>query len=264
MIRRLLTLLPLVAAALSAAPELPPRKDFHLFLLAGQSNMAGRGSVKKLTPEEAAPDPRILALNTELDWRTAVDPIHWDKPAAGVGLGKFFARIVADKNPGVTVGLIPAACGGSSISVWEPGKYFGQTKSHPYDDALARARRALQDGTLKAILWHQGEGDSSPQAAALYEQRLEALIARFRADLDAPDLPFILGQLGRFPGRPWTEHRAAVDRAHRAIAERVKNVRYVSAEGLVDTRDNLHFETPSLREFGARYAEAYFELVGGE
>lgn len=250
-----------VAASLSAEPALPAKKDLHLYILAGQSNMAGRGRVGDLTPAESAPDPRILALNTKLEWRPAVDPIHWDKSAAGVGLGKFFARIVAEKSPGATIGLVPTACGGSPISSWEPGKFFDQTKSHPYDDALARARRAMQDGTLKAILWHQGEGDSSPKNAPLYEQRLTELIARFRADLGAPDLPFIIGQLGQFPARPWNEHKTAVDRAHRAVAAKVKNVRYVSSDDLGSIGDNLHFDTAALRVFGQRYAEAYLELA---
>ena len=257
---RLLPLLPLFAAALAAAPALPEKKDLHVFLLAGQSNMAGRGAIKGLSPAEAAADPRIVAIDTGLAWRPAVDPLHWDKAGAGVGLGKFFARAVADKTPGVTVGLVPAACGGSPISAWEPGKYFEMTRSRPYDDALARARRAMQDGSLKAILWHQGESDANAQAAPLYEKRLEALIDRFRADLDAPDLPFILGQLGRFPGKPWNAHQAEVDRAQRAVAAKVKNVRYVSSDDLVATRDKLHFETEALRVFGKRYAEAYFQL----
>jgi hypothetical protein len=260
MLRRLLALFPFCTAALTAAPALPAKPDLHLFLLAGQSNMAGRGSLQGLTAAEAAAHPRILALNTELAWQSAVDPLHWDKVGAGVGPGKFFARVVADQSPGATIGLIPSACGGSPISAWEPGKYFEGTKSHPYDDALARARRALQDGTLQAILWHQGESDANAQAAPLYEKRLEVLIARFRADLGAPELPFILGQLGQFPAKPWNAHQIEVDRAQRAVAARVKKVRYVSSDGLVATRDNLHFETDALRVLGQRYAEAYLGL----
>ncbi len=131
MIRRLLLLIPVLAASLVAAepaasappapPALPAKKDLHLFLLAGQSNMAGRGARKDLTAAEAAPDPRILALNTELSWQLAVDPLHWDKREAGVGPGKFFAKLVAAKSPGATIGLIPTACGGSPITTWRPG-----------------------------------------------------------------------------------------------------------------------------------------------
>lgn len=258
MIVRLLLAAPLLATlSFSAAPALPAKKDLHLFLLAGQSNMAGRGHVRDLTPAEAAPDPRILVLNTELAWQPAVDPLHWDKREAGVGPGKFFARLVATKSPGITVGLIPTACGKSSITAWAPGQFSAATKSHPYDDALVRARRAMQDGTLKAILWHQGESDSSPQNAPLYEKRLAELITRFRTDLNSPELPFIIGQLGQF--KPWNAHQAEVDRAHQAVAAKMKNVRYVSSEKLVSTGDNLHFNTGSYRVFSQRYADAYLK-----
>lgn len=251
----------LAATSLSAASPVPTAKtDFHLFLLAGQSNMAGRGHVRDLTTAEAAPGLRILSLNTKLAWQPAVDPLHWDKREAGVGPGMFFARAITAKSPGITVGLIPTACGGSPISAWEPGKYFDQTKSHPYDDALARARRAMKDGTLKAILWHQGESDASPQNAPLYEKRLVDLIARFRADLNAPELPFIIGQLGQFPAKPWDAHRTEIDRAHQAVAAAVKNVRYISSEDLGSIGDNLHFNTSANRLLGQRYADAYFAL----
>jgi len=245
----------------SAADEtkvpLPAKKDFHLFILAGQSNMAGRG---KVDDEGRKIYPRIYSLGKDGAWQPAVDPLHWDKPAAGVGVGKPFAQIIAAKNPAVTVGLVPTACGGSPIRTWQPGEYWEQTKSHPYDDFLSRAKRAMQDGTLKGILWHQGEGDSNPADAPLYEKKLTELIERMRHDLDAPDLPLIIGQIGRFPAKPWDASREAVDAAQQAVAKKVKNVRFVTAEGFTSIGDNLHFDSPSLRIFAQRYAEAWLQL----
>ena len=140
-----------------------PREKFHLFLLVGQSNMAGRG---KVAEGDRKPHPRVLMLSREKKWVPAVDPMHFDKPRmVGVGLGRTFGIAVAEGDPGIHVGLIPCAVGGSPIRSWEPGGYHGQTKSHPWDDSLARARAALRDGTLKGILWHQGESDSNPRDA---------------------------------------------------------------------------------------------------
>ncbi len=152
----------LPASAEEGGVEIPAKENFHLFLLAGQSNMAGRG---KVAAEDKVAHPRVLVLAKDGKWRPAVDPLHWDKGSAGVGLGRAFAIALAENNDKVTIGLIPAACGGSPISTWTSGGYHGQTKSHPYDDAIARARRARQDGTLKGILWHQGESDSNAAAA---------------------------------------------------------------------------------------------------
>jgi hypothetical protein len=240
--------------------KLPAKKDFHLFLLAGQSNMAGRG---KIDAEAQKVHPRIFSLNKDNQWQPAVDPLHWDKSAAGTGIGKPFAEIIAAKNPGISIGLIPAACGGSPIATWAPGKAWEQTKSHPYDDAIARAKRAMQDGTLKAILWHQGESDSNPKAAAEHEKSLEELITRLRTELNAPDLPFIIGQLGRFPAKPWDQNRETVNAAHQAVAKKMKNVRFVPADNPNSIGDNLHFDTPTLRTFAKGYAEAYLQITTG-
>ncbi len=253
--------------------KMPAKEDFHLFLLVGQSNMAGRGVIED---SDRVVHPRILALGEEGKWVPAVAPIHFDKKVAGVGLGKSFAMALAEKDENITIGLIPAACGGSPLSSWEPGGYHDQTKSHPYDDAIVRARRAMQDGVLKGILWHQGESDSKPGLAEVYQEKLEDLILRFRSALKEeqrgalPRLrnlfgskkkPFIIGQLGRFPGKPWNEHRERVNAAHIAVAGSVPRVLFVSSEGLTPKSDNVHFDTSSLRIFGKRYAEAYLEQV---
>ena len=255
-------ILPLMAslfAPFCAAQEVkvPEKKNFQLFILAGQSNMAGRGKVDEIARQT---NPQVLALNKQLKWQLAVDPLHWDKSAAGTGIGKPFAEIVAAKNPGITIGLVPTACGGSPIKTWVPGATHDQTKSKPWDDAMERAKLAMKAGTLAAILWHQGEGDSNEKAAGEYEKRLEELIIRFRTELNAPDLPFIIGQLGRFPAKPWDANREKVDAAQRAVAKKMKNVRFVEAEGLTSS-DNLHFDTPSLRKLAQGYADAYFDII---
>ena len=48
----------------------------HLYLLIGQSNMAGRGEVAK---EDRTPHPRVLKLDKKDEWVPAVDPLHFDK-----------------------------------------------------------------------------------------------------------------------------------------------------------------------------------------
>jgi hypothetical protein len=247
--------LALFAQAASAIPE--KAENFQLFLLAGQSNMAGRG---KLDDAGKKPVRRVFALNKKMEWQPAVDPLHWDKSAAGVGIGKTFAAIVAEKNPGDSIGLIPAAAGGSPISTWVPGAYHDQTKSHPYDDALKRAKLAMEKGTLKAILWHQGESDSNKHSAASYEKRLGELINRFRTDLGQPELPFIIGQLGVFPGKESNPNRDTVNNAFESLSKKMDHVAYVSSEGFT-SHDGLHFDTKSVRIFAERYAAAYLEMT---
>lgn len=235
------------------------RGDFHLFLLIGQSNMAGRGEVEA---QDQIPDKRILMFDMNNKWVPAVDPLHFDKPGiAGVGLGRTFARDYIAHYPGITVGLIPCAVGGSAIAAWEPGGYHSQTKTHPYDDAMARAKLALESGTLRGILWHQGESDSKPDLADVYEARLHALIARLRAELSAPDAPFIAGQMGRFSERTWSDAKTKVDVAQQNLPQKVARTAFVRSDGLSHKGDKVHFSSAAYRELGHRYYQAYRQLT---
>ena len=64
-------------------------EDLELFLLIGQSDLAGRGVIE---PQDVDPSANIYALAQDLTWKPAVDPLHFDKPdIAGVGLGRSFA-----------------------------------------------------------------------------------------------------------------------------------------------------------------------------
>jgi hypothetical protein len=259
---RVLASVVLFASALGCTSARTPQSaatphGMEIFLLVGQSNMAGRGRVE---PEDRATDPRVHMLDRDERWVPAADPMHFDKPIAGVGPGHSFGLAVAAAEPGETIGLVPAAVGGSAITSWVPGGVHAETGAHPYDDAIHRARAALRDGELKAILWHQGESDANPQAAPLYAQRLRELIERFRNDLGAPDVPVLIGELGRFAGKPWDAPHVQIDSALRQVAAEVPNVVYVSSEGLEDRGDTLHFSAAAARAFGRRYAEAYLRL----
>ncbi len=250
----------LVALAVSSCTPAPPSANsgYQLFLLAGQSNMAGRGGV---ADEDRTAHPRVLALSKEDMWMPAAEPLHFDKPIAGVGPGKAFGAAIADAFPADTIGLIPSAVGGSPVAAWRPGAYYAPTDSHPYDDALRRLSAALPNGELKAVLWHQGESDSRPELAPAYRDELAALIDRFRAAAENPDLPILIGQLGRFQEKPWDQWRSEIDRIHRELADADPFVIYVSSEGLSHKGDTLHFDAASSRALGRRFAEAYLSLV---
>lgn len=248
------------SALFAAEPvRLPPKEKFYLVLLTGQSNMAGRGVA---APADKTPHPRVLMQNKAGEWVPAVDPVHYDKSAAGVGPARTFANLLADSDPSITVGLVPAACGGSPIVTWEPGKKWSQTDSFPYDDAVARAKKAMKDGTLKVILFHQGEADCGDVSSKLYHDRLLAFFKRLRADLGAPEVPIVIGQLSKFPGeKPWNEGKTRVDAAHRAMTKELPKVGFAVSDGLTQNPDNVHFDAAGQKEFGKRYYEAYRKIA---
>ena len=97
------------------------QQNMDLYLLIGQSNMAGRGVVEE---QDRIATPGVFALTKADAWVPAIDPLHWDKPAiAGVGLGRSFARAVKGS---ADVGLIPAAFGGSSLVRHQVFKAMGK------------------------------------------------------------------------------------------------------------------------------------------
>lgn len=258
MIRPLICQLAFFVSLFAAAEDaaLPAKDQFHLFLLVGQSNMAGRGVVEAQDKEV---NPRVLMLSKEGKWVPAVDPMHFDKPSAGVGLGKTFGQIIAEANPGVTIGLIPCAVGGSPIDTWKPGVFYPATKSHPWDDMVKRVELALPAGTLKGILWHQGESDSLPGLAETYAAKLSDLVKRLRELVKAPEVPFIAGQMGVFDGVPWKPETILVDKAHRELPKQVPHTAFVTSEGLNHKGDKVHFDSAAYRELGKRYAAAFLK-----
>jgi len=237
-----------------------PDGEFHLYALIGQSNMAGRGAVG---PEDAEIHPRVLCLDRSGKWVPAADPLHFDKPIAGVGPGLTFGKMMAASNPGIRIGLIPCAAGGSPIRTWQPGGYWEQTKSHPYDDTLARCRIAQHEGVLKGFLWHQGESNSNEQDAPHYLDQLKGLVSRLRTSLQAPQAAFVVATLADFYAvrNPWA---ATVNDALEQLALEVENTACVSVAGLVHGGDELHFDAASARELGRRYAAAMSRLQGEE
>ena len=237
------------------------RRNFHLYLLAGQSNMAGRGKVRE---QDMQIHPRVFALNQEGQWQPATEPLHFDKPQiVGVGPGLAFGKAMAEYKKGVRIGLIPCAAGGSPIASWTEGGYHSQTQSHPYDDALRRARIAMQSGVIKGIIWHQGESDSKPELAQLYQAKLEELIARFRRELGDDDLPFVVGQLGGFYVAR-NPNAQTINTMLGKIPLTVNKTACADAAGLTSKSDLVHFDAKSERELGQRYAELMIKLELGD
>lgn len=243
----------LTALAQPALPTGLSPVNFHLYVLAGQSNMAGRGTVETV---DKTPHPRVWMLNKDNQWVPATEPMHFDKPAVvGVGPGLAFGKQIAGQDPTAFIGLIPTAVGGSAIDAWQPGGYHEQTKNYPYDEAIKRVQLAQKAGTLHGILWHQGESDSNPEQAALYEQKLTQLIGRFRQVFASPDVPVVVGTLGDFFV---AKNPAAmqINTILRNLPEQAVRVSCVDASGLTDKGDQTHFDAASARELGRRYANA--------
>ncbi|MDX2267504.1 MAG: sialate O-acetylesterase [Bryobacter sp.] len=250
---RCLFVLAVWASALSAQP-------MDLFLLVGQSNMAGRGVVDTI---DRVPLPQVWMFTAEEKWELSKDPVHFDRPdRTGTGLGRSFGATLVRFGASRKVGLIPAAFGGSSLAEWQPGEKH-------YLNAVARAKAALAKAPagsrLRGILWHQGEADTAKQELAeTYQSRFLVFVRQLRADLGAGGLPVVVGQLGEFlKERPENPHPFApqVNQALATVPLVLEKAAFASSAGLGHKGDQLHFSSPALREFGRRYALAWLALT---
>jgi hypothetical protein len=177
-----------------------------------------------------------------------VDPLHWDKPVAGVGPGLTFGKSLADAQPTITIGLVPCAVGGSPIEQWQPGAPL-------FKAALERAKLAAPHGTIKGIIWHQGESNAS-NTTEQYAEKLKATIEGFRKELNSPNLPFVVGTLADF-----FKSGSKVNAALVNLPQAVPHTACVESKSLPHKGDNLHFSAEGARELGKRYAEAMQKLT---
>jgi len=229
----------LVVSAVSAA-DAEPR---HIYLLIGQSNMAGRAA---FTKAEAEPIARCSLLDREGKWTPAKNPLNiYSTIRKGAGMqkmnpGYMFARTMLEKNKAISIGLVVNAKGGTSIKSWAKGTKF-------YKDAVKRTKLAQKTGVLKGVLWHQGESDSKD---AKYLDKLKALIADLRKDLGQPDLPFVAGQVNKVP---------LINDQISKLPKAVEHTGFTSSEGLT-CKDRWHFDSKSMRLLGKRYAEAMLKI----
>ena len=263
--------------------------DKLLVLLAGQSNMAGRGYAGS---DDLTAIPGLVMIRPDGKWQSAIEPITRDRrfigtfqasgekivsddpyetvlpvgdqKVCGVGPGRTFGRLLLEANPGKTVGLIPCAVGGTPIAAWQPGGVDTyDPANHPYDDAVKKAREAQKSGKIVAVLWHQGETDADRNNRN-YLPELRAVISNFKRDLDlGDDVPFIAGDMASFYKESLNANIDIVDNALKVLAAELPCFSFVTTKDLTDRGDKLHFDTPSQHKFGARCFEAYCKFKKG-
>ena len=193
-------------------------------------------------------------------WELATDPLHSDLgggEGARVGPGMAFAKALVAEDDSITVGLVPLAQGATTITEWSRGSAL-------YQATINAARVAQRRGVISGILWHQGEHDGIFRFDAVaYDERLKQLQDDLRKDLGIVELPFISGGLVPSIGdNDVHRYGPQVDMRLSANPDISYLTAYVPTYDLNDIGDNLHFDVPSQRILGRRYAEEYLYLSG--
>ncbi|MDQ0823210.1 hypothetical protein QFZ69_004089 [Arthrobacter sp. V1I7] len=262
-----LTLAGLVPAHAAATPTV-----LHVFLAVGQSNMSGRGLPSGTTDDPA--DSRIFQFGaTNRTFRTASVPLDMHDTAGGISPATTFARGYLKTQPAnVGVLIIPAAHGDTGFTdaaatlTWTVGAATSSTFDLPAlavaqtFAGMAAARARGRTVSLKGILWHQGEKNSTTSTSE-YSARLDRLIAFFRSRLAAPKLPFVVGRMS-LEGIEAAPGRANVDKSHRETPERVAHTGFApSLAGAVNAGDPIHFSRSGVDYLGRTYLSGFLDAV---
>ena len=218
-----------------------------VFLLAGQSNMEGKGAVNTL--EWLGEDPKyghlLETIRTEDgDWREG-DEVWIDylgrRGRLGVGFGSkggpHGPKIGPEYGFGMVVGeqyeepvlLIKAAWGGKDVAndfkapgSGGPGPYYTRTIEHlksvlaNMDDHFPEL--AGRTPEIAGIVWFQGWNDMvNKEKRDAYTENLAQMIRDMRNDIGCPDCPVIIGELGAGGEKP-SRNVAAFREAQAAVA----------------------------------------------
>lgn len=241
-----------------------------LFILAGQSNMSGRGDLpKRLISRDA--DPNIYVFGNDYRWKIAVEPI--DDPQGqvdqvsldrwvGVSPALAFAKSLVTQSSIQAIGLIPCAMADTSIDQWQRNL----SEDTLYGSCLKRVGAASIMGKVTAILWFQGEADAVAPAlrpdaklkADRWGSKFTVLINDWRSDLSIPNLPIVFAQLGINTQPHIFKYWSVIQAQQRQV--QLPFSAMITTDDLA-LKDTVHFTTESYRTIGRRYADAYLELI---
>jgi hypothetical protein len=245
------------ADSISTNPDsMTAKENVWVFILAGQSNMAGRGLVEA---EDTIPNERVYTINNAGEIIPAREPLHWYEPLlTGLDCGLSFGKTLAPHLPdSVTILILPTAVGGSSISQWIGDSTYRNVKLlSNFNEKIALGKA---HGTIKGILWHQGESDSgSDELIDLYQERIKTLFLKFRTEIGNDSLPILIGELGSYSAND--ANWQAVNGQIKAYVDSDPYASLIKTSDLTHKGDFIHFDSEGQRTMGHRFALKFLEI----
>ena len=214
------------AFAVSAAPA--AAKKARLFILSGQSNMAGLNQNISFVPavKKAFPDDEIVVVKSA---------------QGGQPIRRWYKKWKAPQ--------------GSKVAAGQPNLY----------DRLMSAvnKQVAGKGFDKfasvSFVWMQGERDAKENLSAVYAESLRGLITQLRGDISRPDMTAVIGRLSdHLNGRP---HWDGVRKAQAEVAAGDPLVVMVDTDDLNGPRNGLHYTPDGYKTLGQRFADAAIKLI---
>lgn len=217
-----------------AAPHV--EKGKHLFILSGQSNMAGLQPNQSFTPE--------LVQRFGNENIIVVQDAHGGQP-----IRRWFKD-------------------------WKPEKGEAPKGNGDLYDTLMKKVEAATEGKEIAsvtFLWMQGENDARNSHGTVYEASLKGLVKQVSADLKHERVNLVIGRLSDHGnGNPRFPHWEMIRKAQEKVAEDAPHGEWVDTDDLNDgktrqgkeVKNDLHYTAAGYITFGKRLAEASINLIG--
>ncbi len=218
-------------------------KPVHLFVLSGQSNMAGMKEKDGFLPEAGRllPDATVAHIKVA----SGGQPIRlwlteWPVIATKAGVnpdpkrnGFLYEQILAQFN--------------------------AMKKKHPGGFASI------------TFCWMQGERDAKGGTAKAYETALKTLITKLRKDLEAPKMAFVIGRLSdHSPGKTLQDDWDLVRAVQVKIADADPLGAWVDTDDCNNKErngkklDDLHYTKDGYKLFGERLARQAVRIIDGK
>ena len=239
-----------------------PKPRLEIYLLAGQSNADGHGDTAALPPEwnQTFTDVDIYRGVPDSGFGSWTDLM----PGLGGNANKIgpelsYGRELKNRRPFENIAVIKYARGATNLHTqWFPDPAGAQWSFFwiAFDDAMARLEQDVgpYEPVFRGMAWMQGESDSQQLVnAQAYEDNLTTFIWHMRQRLNAPDLPFVIGQIS--DASNWT-HGAVVQAAQETVALADPHTSMVITSDLPFNVDGIHYNTTGNLILGERFAGA--------
>lgn len=205
----------------------------HLFILSGQSNMAGLDPNLSFTPtvEEAFGKDNVIVVKSAQGgqpirrWYKQWKPAEGDEPKATGDL---------------------------------------------YDKLMQKVAEATKDQTIATVtfVWMQGERDANEGHGTVYAASMRGLIDQLAGDLKREHINFVIGRLSDFDmDNKRYKHWTKVREAQVKVAEEDKRGAWVDTDDLNDKgkpgniKHDLHYTKDGYKILGKRFADAAIGLM---
>ena len=233
--RAVLTSILALIGSLSVAPHAIAQEGKHLFILSGQSNMAGH------RPEEAF------------------------TPAVETAFGNENVIVVQDAHGGQPIQRW--------FKDWKsPDGETPKSTGDLYDRLMNKVRPAIKGQELASVtfIWMQGEKDARMKWGDVYGASLKGLYDQLSGDLDRSDVNFVIGRLSDFDlENKRYPHWTKVRKAQVTLAESSPHFAWVNCDDLNDgknrrgkeIKNDLHYSAEGYKTLGKRFAEEAIKLV---